>query len=258
MSDLPTEGTSSNQSTKTLPNFARLLGKSASTVKRLFEREILPQWLVTRIPGKHWRVCFTERDLQTCRAALVLWSVWYRKPDASKRSERQNEFERLLFDWALNSAGLLDMNPPEAHQEMRQRLLRPADSNPLLNNSFNEQLRKKFLANPTEETASRMILRLAVNQITARREMARREMARREMASSEMASSDTASSDTASSDTASSEMASSDTASRRHGKQRKAAYPQSARPLPSHVGMFALQAAVRKKCRGICLSGACE
>jgi hypothetical protein len=88
----------------TLPEFARQLAQPVTTVKRLFVGGILPGNLIKRAPGKHWRVSFSDHELRECNASLVCWSVWRRKPRASKTYARRDELNYTTIRLIMGDA----------------------------------------------------------------------------------------------------------------------------------------------------------
>src|SRR6266481_9276538 len=101
--------------TTTLPTFAQLLGQPATTVKRLFARDILPRVLVLRpTGGKHWRVSFSNEDLRQCKAALAFWRVWRRKPRASKTYARRDELTSTAIKLILAETGSRSVPDPKS------------------------------------------------------------------------------------------------------------------------------------------------
>jgi hypothetical protein len=103
--------------TTTLPKFAQLLGQPVTTVKRLFDLGVLPERLVAKSAGKHWRVSFSDEQLQHCKALLVFWSLWRRKPRASKTYARRDELNSTAIKLIVaepKSEGAHDPKSPEA------------------------------------------------------------------------------------------------------------------------------------------------
>jgi hypothetical protein len=158
--------------TTTLPEFAELLGQPVTTVKRLFTAKILPEDLVTRTTGKHWRVSFSDEQLQHCKASLVLWSLWRRKPRASKTYPRRDELNATAIKLILAETKRGDAqdlkSPGVKYKAFAQAVLR-------LNTKrkrkrvegvwWNEQI----LAKPTKSAAAAaFILRAAVAEFRSK------------------------------------------------------------------------------------------
>ena len=117
MVDLPQSRAATPIRRTTLPEFARLLAQPVTTVKRLFNLGILPETLVARPTGRHWRVSFSDAQLQHCRASLVLWSLWRRKPRASKTYARRDELNSTAIKLILAEPSTDDAQyskPPKA------------------------------------------------------------------------------------------------------------------------------------------------
>jgi len=149
--------------TTTLPQFAGLLDQPVTTLKRLFTAGILPENLIKRTPGKHWRVSFSDEELRICKASLVFWSVWRRKPRASKTYARRDELSSTVIQLILakpRSGDDRDLKSPRAKIEAFFRALR------LLNRKRKNVeavwWKERILANPTKLAVAAFALRTAV------------------------------------------------------------------------------------------------
>jgi hypothetical protein len=155
--------------TTTLPKFAQLLGQPVTTVKRLFDLGVLPERLIAKPTGKHWRVSFSDEQLQHCRALLVFWSLWRRKPRASKTYARRDELNSTAIKLILaepRSEGAQDSKSPEAKIDAFFRALSAFTTKRkgVEGVSWNQ----KILAKPAKEGVAAFILRTAVAEFQKR------------------------------------------------------------------------------------------
>jgi hypothetical protein len=153
--------------TTTLPQFARLLAQPVTTVKRLFATGILPEKLVARPAGKHWRVSFSNEELQHCKASLALWSIWRRKLRASKTYARRDELNSTAIKLILAEArDEQDLKSPEAKIDAFYQAL-------LVLNAKQKDVEgvwwiQQILAKPTELAVAVFILRTAVTEFRSK------------------------------------------------------------------------------------------
>src|SRR5581483_10582561 len=150
--------------TTTLPKFARLLGQPVTTVRRLFNLGILPETLVAKSAGKHWRLSFSDEQLQHCKASLVLWSLWRRKRRASRTYARRDELSSTAIKLILaevRSPDARNLKSPEAKIDAFSRALSILNSKE--KDTEGVWWNQKILANPMNlEAIAAFILRTAV------------------------------------------------------------------------------------------------
>jgi hypothetical protein len=150
----------------TAPQFATLLGIGVTSMKRHFERGILPEYLVQKRRGAHWRVRYSNDDLRRCKAALAIWCVWRRKPRASRLHARRDELLTLAIDLII-----FDVTRPTPRTAAAQykrtfcavRLLSDASDD-----VSGVRWRNKLLDQPNELFAAVFILRAAVFRFRAK------------------------------------------------------------------------------------------
>jgi hypothetical protein len=135
-------------------------------MKRLFDREVLPSWMVQRTAGGHWRVRYSSEELQRCKAALSIWQVWHRKPHAARQHARRGELLKLAIDLIIFDG--TRPAPRDAVDEYKatfralQLLGKGSD------NVSGVRWQKQLLKQPNEWFAAVFILRVAALRFVAK------------------------------------------------------------------------------------------
>jgi hypothetical protein len=127
----------------------------------------LPENLVKKTPGKHWRICFSAAELQACKALIACWTVWRRKPRASKLLTRRDELDSTVIKLILATAISTDNSDfecPQTQLDAFSRALALLSAKDMSVEAL--RLRQRMLTDPTPEMAAALSLRTAVMELS--------------------------------------------------------------------------------------------